>query len=385
MGSYIVHADVRCALGDDLDQAMDNLFAGRQPLQYRHFGELDDPVSLPYFAAAGLNEAEQELRVYRFLSDMLQQALERHPLSEQERQRSGIFIGSSSFDINVSERIYAQALGQEPDVPAHALPLPIIGYGKIAASLQAEFALGPHAQTHSTACTSSANALLNAHRMLQAGVIDHAFVCGVEFFNQTTLLGFHGLGLISPSARMSPFSANRDGLILGEGCGLVMLSKAEEGAISLCGGAIATDNHSLTAANSDGSTIAGVMAEALANCQITAPQLKGLKLHGTASLMNDEAEAAGIRRLLSSLPPLFALKPFIGHTLGACGVLEAALVVGCLQRGQLPASPDADATDEQLGLTLLSQPEIAAPGYYGLNYFAFGGNNACLILHKAAS
>src|SRR5690606_14559770 len=149
--------------------------------------------------------------------------------------------------------------------------------------------------TYSTACTSSANAVLYAHRMLEAGVIDHALVVGLEHFNQMTVLGFHGLGLISPAGAMMPFSRGRDGLILGEGCGLILLSRSEnEASLQICGGAIATDNHSLTAANVDGSSLAAVITQALSDSSITAETIIAIKAHGTASLMNDEAEAAGL-------------------------------------------------------------------------------------------
>ncbi len=381
MSSFVIHADARCALGSSLDQAVTGLLNGQQQLRQLTFDDLDDPVTLPYYAAPGFGEQDQEQRVYHFLRTMLEDALGQCHLSDSERAATGLFIGSSSFDINVSETRYRQELKSS----TAAVPLPIIGYGRIAAELQENFGLSPHAYTYSTACTSSANALLSAHRLLQAGVISHAFVIGVELFNRTTLLGFHGLSLISPSGRLSPFEARRDGLILGEGCGLLMLSRSRESDISLCGGATATDNHNLTAANSDGSTIAQVMRQALDNCGLQASQLKGIKLHGTASLMNDEAEAAGIRLLQHPLPPLFALKPYIGHTLGACGVLEAALFQGCLGRNLMPGNAAAGPTDERLGVSLASAPQTADAGHYALNYFAFGGNNSCLILHKAAA
>jgi 3-oxoacyl-[acyl-carrier-protein] synthase-1 len=381
MSSFLIHADTRCALGTSFDEAVTALLSGQQQqLQQVAFDDLGDPVTLPYYTAPGFGDKNQEQRIYHFLRDMLEDALDRCPLSDSERAATGLFIGSSSFDINVSETLYSQEL----ETSTTATPLPIIGYGKIAADLQESFGLSPHAYTYSTACTSSANALLSAHRLLKAGVISHAFVMGVEFFNRTTLLGFHGLSLISASGRLSPFEARRDGLILGEGCGLLMLSATKKSDISLCGGATATDNHNLTAANGDGSTIAHVMGLALDNCELQASQLKGIKLHGTASLMNDEAEAAGIRMLQRPLPPLFALKPYIGHTLGACGVLEAALVYGCLRRGRLPGNAASGPTDERLGVSLLPAPRTADAGYYALNYFAFGGNNTCLILCKAA-
>lgn len=382
MGSPILYADARCALGGDLENAVDALLAGQRNLCHRQFSHLEDPVTLPFFAMAGdcgqhLGEAE---RVYRYLEEMVERALVSHNLSHRQRQRTGVFLGSSSFDVCVSEEHYQAQLKSGQD----AIPMSIVGYGKLAQRLQTLFGLGPHAYSYSTACTSSANGVLNAHRLLQAGHIDYALVIGIELFNQTTLLGFHGLGLISPSATMAPFERNRDGLVLGETCSLILMSRDEESPVSVSGGAIATDNHSLTAANTDGSTIAAVMQQALWRCGLVPEQLCGIKTHGTASLLNDEAEAAGIRRLQQSPPPLFALKPYVGHTLGACGALETALTYGCLLRSQLPANPLA-TSEEDLGVKLQRENREAADGYYGLNFFAFGGNNCTLLLCKGNS
>jgi 3-oxoacyl-[acyl-carrier-protein] synthase-1 len=303
--------------------------------------------------------------------------------------------------MGVSEARYRQQL-QQQDLQQHlpqlerqqlqppsanaelAVPMGIIGYGKLAQSLGQQFALSPHRYTYSTACTSSSNALLYAHRLLQAGVIDHALVLGIEFFNHTTLLGFYGLGLISPSQSMRPFSAGRDGLMLGEGCGLLLLSRdASAARMHLCGGAVATDNHSLTAANIDGSSLAAVIGQALADSAITAADIVAVKAHGTASMLNDEAEAAGLRRVFAetAMPPIFALKPFCGHSLGASGALEMALTIGCLERELLPANPQLE-DDSALGIRLLHQSESAPIGHYLFNCFAFGGNNNALILRR---
>jgi len=380
--SAIRFIDARCSLGSDLDTCIERLLSADNKPRQEIFSEQRDPVSMPYFSLpisdAGRPPATDV--VYRYLQDMGENALQQCNLTEDARLRTGLFLGSSSFDVGVSEQGYQQQLRVDPQ---HAVPMPIIGYGKLAQTLGDSLHLSPHRFTYSTACTSSANALLYAHRLLQAGIIDHALVMGFEFFNETTLLGFYGLGLISPGGAMQPFSAGRDGLIPGEGCGLLLLSRDNpDTGLHLCGGAIATDNHSLTAANSDGSSLATVIHQALDNSAITADDIVAMKVHGTASLMNDEAEAAGLHRVFpDTMPPAFSLKPFCGHTLGACGALEAALTLGCLLRGELPANPQADI-DPQLGIHLLHERIPAPYGHYLFNCFAFGGNNNALVLQR---
>ena len=380
--SAIRFFNASCSLGNNLDSCIDKLLnANNQPVQ-EHFPRQRDPVTMPYFALPYENGRPSATDIiYNRLQQMAEEALQACQFGEAERQRTSLFFGSSSFDVAVSEQQYRQQLDGEH--PQDAVPMPIVGYGKLAQSTGQKLRLSPYRFTYSTACTSSANALLYAHRLLQTGAIDHALVMGFEFFNETTLLGFHGLGLISPAAAMQPFAAGRDGLVLGEGCGVILLSRHDPDApLQLRGGAVATDNHSLTAANSDGSSLASVINQALDDSNITAADIVAVKVHGTASLMNDEAEAAGLGRIFpQQLPPVFALKPFCGHTLGASGALEMALTLGCLARGVLPANPQAIA-DPQLGVQLLPASCSAPDGHYLFNCFAFGGNNNALILQR---
>lgn len=383
MTATIRYLDARSALGLSLDECVDNLLGGHQPWRWQDFPRLQEPMQLPYFALPDSTDADAN-RIYSHLYEMTAKAIAAQGLEAAQRGRIGLFIGSSSYDVGVSEANYQQALAKGAAEP---LPMGIIGYGKMAAQLRREFQLSPYCYSYSTACTSSANALLYAQRLLAAGLIDYALVLGVEFFNQTTLLGFHSLGLISPSQRLASFAADRDGLVLGEACALVMLGRPDETAaieLELCGGAIATDNHSLTAAIADGSSLAAVITMALAETGVAASDIKGVKAHGTASLMNDEAEAAALRQVFAaSLPSVFALKPFCGHTLGACGALELALTAGCLLRNRLPANP-GHQYDPALALALNIHGGSAPDGHYLFNCFAFGGNNNALVLRKTS-
>jgi 3-oxoacyl-[acyl-carrier-protein] synthase-1 len=148
------------------------------------------------------------------------------------------------------------------------------------------------------------------------------------------------------------------------------------------GGASRCDNYSISASNPDGSAIAEVMQSALSDCGLSRQDITAVKAHGTASPLNDDGEAAGLKRIFDQLPPLFALKPIVGHTLGACGVVETALVALALRRGFIPASAGFEQYDSALGITPLGAPLAMGAGHLMLNYFGFGGNNNALILEK---
>ena len=216
--------------------------------------------------------------------------------------------------------------------------------------------------------------------MLTNDRISHALVVGVELFNVVTAMGFRGLQLLAGGV-MKPFDRARDGLVLGEACSALVLGPEPHGTgtFHLRGGATLCDTHSMSAANPDGSTVAAVMSQALTAAQLVPQQMSAIKIHGTASMLSDEAEVAGMRRLFADLPPLCAVKPFIGHSLGACGLTELVLFCAAVEQGFLIGTPGICAGDSDLGVTLNQQPRPLAPGHFMLNYFGFGGSNTSLI------
>jgi 3-oxoacyl-[acyl-carrier-protein] synthase-1 len=146
------------------------------------------------------------------------------------------------------------------------------------------------------------------------------------------------------------------------------------------GGASNCDTYSISASNPDGSTIAAVMDAAMKRCGITSSDLRAIKAHGTATPLNDDGEAAGMRRSFEQIPPFFSMKAALGHTLGSCGVLETLLMAALLPEGKLPASVGFEEPDPELGVTPMREPLSVEAGYYLLNFFGFGGNNSSLIL-----
>ncbi len=234
----------------------------------------------------------EQARLDGVLDATIQAALEQAQLTADERARTGLFLGTSSFDIGVAEAEYREAL----QVDAAALPLerqPSASLGQFALRIRTRHGLHGPDFSFNTACTASANALLHADAMVRGGRLAHALVIGVETFNAITLLGFQGLQLLSPD-NMKPFDPGRNGLVLGEACAALVLGhEARRGGFFLRGGANLCDTHSMSAANPDGSTVALVMQRALRSAGLEPSDIVALKAHGTASLLNDEAEAAG--------------------------------------------------------------------------------------------
>ena len=372
-----IGAGLACHLGTSVSACIDGLFRPPQPPQLFDLEIGGRPERVPYKLMAGASPGASPERLYRVLERVICEAVDEAGLSPQELHRAWLFIGSSSFDICVSEQEYRHDLARGEAAP---LPLRDASYASLAEWIRSRFSLRGEDFSFNTACTASANALWYASRAIEAGWTHHALVIGVELMNNITAQGFHGLGLLTRSV-MKPFDRDRDGLVLGEACGAIILGPARRaGTFHLRAGANLCDAHSMSAANPDGSTIAAVIGQALDAAKLSPDDVTAIKAHGTASLMNDEAEAAGMLAAFKRLPAVCALKPFIGHTLGAGGIAELILLCKSIERGTLPGTPGIGADSSVLGVALTQAPRPVRPGNFLLNYFGFGGSNTSLVV-----
>jgi len=333
--------------------------------------------ALPYFLLADEPLRHIEQRFYDSIDTVVDDALTQSRLSSADRHATALFIGSSCGEMPVLEAEYRRDLQISRDALAMASTSSL---GNLATRIRKRFALQGPDYSFYTACTASANALGYAAQMIRAGRIRHAVVLGVEIFNAVTAFGFSGLQLLTRDV-MRPFDRRRAGLVPGEAIAAIVLTgEPHKGGWRILGGANLCDTHSISATNPDGSAIAAVVRQALAVSGVTLEELAAVKMHGTASLLNDEAEAAGIKLLFETPPPLCALKPYLGHTFGACGLAELALFCGRVSRGTLPATAGICAGDSDLNITLNQTSRPQSPGYFMLNYFGFGGSNTSLIV-----
>lgn len=355
---HLSQARLSCAFGDDLAAAARAYRQGEQ-------------ATAQVFALHETGLPRSCLRVPGPDRPLRARLREQVEASGDDWRDSLLVVASTTLDI--AELEVAAAAGATLDTH-FATPL-----DRLAAELRAAYGFAA-AFTLNTACTSAANALLHAARLIARGRYPRALVLAFETPSQIARQGFGVLELASPSGRYRPFHPARDGLVLGEAYASVLLqaSRDTQAIGRLLGGASACDTTSLTSTREDGSHIERIVRRALADADTRAEQVALLKLHGTATQANDEAEANGMRRVFGdALPPAFLLKPALGHTLGACGLCETLLMLEALRQGALPP---CDYAAEAL-LPLAAQPFAAPPGARWLaNYFGFGGNNASLVL-----
>jgi 3-oxoacyl-[acyl-carrier-protein] synthase I len=285
-------------------------------------------------------------------------------LPADEWERLPCIVGSSSHDIGARENDSDPAL-QPPLAFARALAQSFGVRGPVIAA--------------SSACTSGLTALQVALDLMAAGAFRHALVLGVELANRLTVAGFAGLELLSARAAR-PCDRGRDGLVLGEALGAVLLSGSGPWRIaSLASG---MDASSLTGPAPDGEVMAQTMRAALSGARWAAAEVDLVKLQAAGSPLADLSEARALRALFPELPQTVSLKGAIGHTLGASGPAELALLLGALDHGLVPATWGFATPDPELGLTP-SAGDAGAVRRVLFNLSGFGGNVCAMTLERA--
>lgn len=372
--SAFLGAGLHSALGSNVDSAL-QVLRSVPPNPTRLAYDLDGKaIQLPYFVLSDIDPNLRRERQYEVLYSVIQDAIAEAGLSAAQVQNMGLCLGTSSFEIALDEQRYLEEL----NASGEAIPLRISGLGDLALRIRREFNLSGEDYTFNTACTSSANAAWYASKLVEQGLLEHVLVVAVEFINDTTVYGFNGLQLLSQEG-MRPFDERRNGLVLGEACAALVIGEQQEArAMKIRGGSNLCDTHSMSTTQEDGGAVADVIERALANAGLSAADISVIKCHGTATFSGDLAEARGMLKVFSSLPRCLVLKPFTGHTLGACGLTEMILFYRALQEGFLPTTPELNA--QALGFQLDFGENVPEQGNFMLNFFGFGGNNTSLIL-----
>ncbi|MBA1202375.1 beta-ketoacyl-[acyl-carrier-protein] synthase family protein [Pseudomonas capeferrum] len=393
MTAYLNSLGLVCTLGGDQAEVARRLFAGDCsgmqlqdgwiPGRRLPVGAVVGPLpQLPLPKSQSHNNQLLYAAALQIETD-IRQAIERHG-----RHRIGIVLGTSTSGIAEAADGVAQYL-QTQRFPAD------YRYVEQELSAPANFLadwlqLSGPAHVISTACTSSARALLSARRLLDLNLCDAVLCGGVDSLCGLTLNGFSALEALS-TERCNPFSANRDGINIGEGAALFVMSREpqrEGQSIALLGVGASSDAHHISAPEPSGKGAFQAMVKALKNAGLAPTQIDYLNLHGTATRHNDAMESLAVEQLFGDTLVCSSSKPMTGHTLGAAGALEAAFCWLTLsrenQQGRLVPHVWDGHADPQLPALNLADGSQRLPtrGLRRLmsNSFAFGGNNISLIL-----
>ena len=301
------------------------------------------------------------------------------------RDRIAVVIGSSTAGIDRTEAAYRARDGEGGALPGWFDYQHTHNAFSPADFVRAYLGLEGVALVMATACSSSAKAFATAARYLDAGLADAAVIGGVDCLCLTTLYGFNSLELIDAKP-CRPWDAERSGISLGEAAGFALMEKEAVGNddLFLLGFGESSDAHHMSAPPGDGAGAGRAIQEALAQSGLAAADIDYINLHGTGTPSNDCAEDSAVVGALGRDVPCSATKGFTGHTLGACGLIEALLTGIALQDGLVPGTLHTETLDPMLKAAIALDNRPLAMRRALSNSFGFGGSNCSLILGTAA-
>lgn len=375
---------------DATAQAVRDMRSGLAPCRFEtarldtYVGQIPDELLAPVRA----DLAAFDCRNNRIAQLCLRQdGFDQRVLAAREQygpDRIGVFLGTSTSGIHETELAYRQrdAHGALPREFRYATTHNTFS---VAWFVQEYLGLSGPSMAISTACSSSAKAFGSAARMIAAGLCDAAIVGGVDSLCLTTLYGFGSLGLLSPVA-CRPFDVERDGISIGEGAALVLLEQQPDpraaGPVAMLGIGESSDAYHMSTPHPEGLGAQLAMLQALKNAQLEPGAVDYINLHGTGTRSNDITEDKAVCAVFGHDTPCSSTKGWTGHTLGACGAIEAILCVLAIEHGLMPGSVNTRTLDPEMGLRYLLKDRTQPVSIAMSNAFGFGGTNCSLVLGR---
>ena len=377
-----------CALGEDVAEITDGLIQGRTGLAPSVRAEL--PYGDQVFGEVAASNATLIARLKDRLPDpprsrtaLLALIAAKEATASCSKMADTVVISASTVGgMDLSERCFASWRAGDMKQVQDALEHPVGNHTGHVARMIGSRAMRT---TISTACSSSANALMMGAQLLIAGETDRVLAGGADALCRFTIEGFRSLSAMDPRTAR-PFSGDRDGMNLGEGAAYLMLERHDDVLRSgrtplavFAGWCNRNDAYHQTATSADGQGPYEAMTGALRRAGIGPTEVDHINAHGTGTDNNDGTELAAIERIFSHIPPFTSTKALTGHTLGAAGALEAVIAVICLKEGIIPAGPSRIMPmpgHRARPVTRVKRGEVRS---VLSNSFGFGGNDTSLL------
>jgi 3-oxoacyl-[acyl-carrier-protein] synthase II len=270
--------------------------------------------------------------------------------------------------------------------------IPMMMPNAATAAISMRFGLGGPCETVTTACAAGTHAIGNAARLVAQGRCPVAVAGGAEaVMVQMAEAGFRNMTALSAQDLSRPFDAERDGFVMGEGAGVLILEEWEHararGATILAevvGAASTADAYHVTAPDPAGNGAVRCMELALDDAGLAASELSHINAHGTSTPLNDLAEAVAVRRVFGDdAPPVTSIKGHLGHSLAAAGALEGVTSVMTLLRQSIPPTAGTHNVDPAIDLDVVTgKPRAAVVDTVLSNSFGFGGHNGSVVFRR---
>jgi len=281
----------------------------------------------------------------------------------------------------------ARDLSRDRGAPRRHMP------ARVTAGLRAELGAEGPAATSFSACAAAAQAIGEGLRAIRRGEADMALVGGHDsMIHPLGMLSFVVLGALSPTL-CRPFDPSRDGFMIGEGAGMLVLERASAAAARgvaplavLAGVGSSVDAWNATAPHPEGAGAALSMQRALRDAGLAPEAIAYVNCHGTGTPLGDRAECSAITRIFGPRAvPVSTIKGALGHTIAAAGAVEAVVSVLAIQHGFLPGTVGHGSLDPDLPVDVVTSVRRHAPAFVMSNSFGFGGQNCSLVFGATAS
>jgi 3-oxoacyl-[acyl-carrier-protein] synthase II len=397
-----------CGVGNTSQEIWRNLLAGKSGVgRITHFDTADHPCKIAAevrnFDPLDFIEKKDVKKMGRFIHLALAATDEAVKMSglhinEENGNRVGAHIGSGIGGFDVIEREHTKLIEGGPSrLSPFFIPSAIINLAAGQVSMRYG-AKGPNEAT-ATACTTSAHSIGDAFKIIQRDAADVMIAGGSEAaITPMGVGGFAAMRALStrndePERASRPWDAERDGFIIGEGAGIVILEELEHarrrGAkplAELVGYGMSADAYHITQPAEKGEGAYQVMLSTLADAGVGTEAVGYINAHGTSTPIGDKLETVGIKRVFGDkAPPVSSTKSMTGHLLGGAGGLEAGITVLALREQRIPPTINYEHPDPECDLDYVPNVARDVKMEYALtNSFGFGGTNGCLLFKRWA-
>ena len=335
-------------------------------------------------------EARRADRCTQFAIAAAEMAMQQTGELTARADRSGVFIGTGIGGIETLEEQIGILL-EKGSRRVSPFLVPMMMPNAATASVSMKYGFQGPAENTCTACAAGTQAIINASRLIASDRCDVVIAGGTEAaFTGSSIAGFTNMTAFSSEGVSRPFDLDRDGFVMGEGAGILVLEEKEmaqeRGAkiyAEILGGASNADAHHITAPSPGGLGAKKCIELALEDSGITSDSVGYINAHGTSTPLNDLGEAQAINSVFGTDGPLVSsTKGITGHTLGAAGAIEAVAVVIAMQKSLIPptagfTNPDPEMPEINL---VHGEPVQWTPAPAISNSFGFGGHNGCLVI-----
>jgi len=360
-------------------------------------GEVKDFTLNPFIPKKELRRME---KFVQFAVAAAKDAIDdsRLDVSKEDPFRIGVVVGSGIGSLRIIEEEHKQLLEKGPSrITPFLIPMLIVNMASGHISIIFNIK-GPNSCT-TTACASGSHAIGNAFRIIQHGDADIMVAGGTE--SCITALGIGGFCALKalstrndePEKASRPFDKNRDGFVMAEGAGIVILEELKHAKkrnakiyAELAGFGMTGDGYHMTAPDPTGDSAARCMANALKDAGLNPQDISYINAHGTSTQLNDKVETLAIKKVFDNFAKNVAIsstKSMIGHQLGAAGAVEFVICCLAIERSIIPPTINYEHPDPECDLDYV--PNHARPAKVNAclsNSLGFGGHNATLLLKK---